>query len=329
MPIATKPYQLKAWTDLHGLYPLLLDFGKVPSRKNMSVHLDFSQVYHVDAIGASIFLARVLQFIENANHVSFTISFPESVHAERRLKSLGILEHLNLMQLEPQREQDLFNQVSSDGVSQLENEVKCSADEHEKLIVLVPGESRSKVIAYAKSEIKLFLNHSHTRRFAHEQFMIVLLEMVKNTLDHSGKPALLALYANERPRGGSLRFAYCDTGLGIGRTVRDYLDTNAIHDEKLVRLKKKGGFSDILHWALQPGSSTKVGNGVNFGLGLMLIVEGARNFGMRLSLKDADSIWQLGQMPSQYSHADIRKYGTATCAAHLMMFSGEMEFPDE
>lgn len=329
MHIAAKPHQIKAWTELHGLYPLLLDFGKTPSRANLSVHLDFSQVYHVDAIGVSIFLARVLQFIRKANHVSFTISFPESADAGRRLQSLRLMDQLKLMQLEPRREQDLFDQAFSVGVSQPNNEFDHLSKNHEKLIVLLPGDSRSKVIAHAKSEIKSFLNHSHTRRFVHEQFMIVLLEMVKNTLDHSGKPALLALYMDDYPQGGSLRFSYCDTGLGIGRTVRHHLDTNSIQDEKLLRLKNKGGFSDLLHWALQPGSSTKVGNGVNFGLGLMLIVEGAKNCGMRLSLKDADSIWQLSQMPSQYSHSDIRKYGTATCAAPLMVFSGEMEFPDE
>jgi hypothetical protein len=210
----------------------------------------------------------------------------------------------------------------------------------EAVLTIVPStvKSRENLISGAKKKIKDFLRFDQRRSFAHEQLMIVLLEMVKNTLDHSGQPAIIGLKIEHSVHNnGRFSFCYCDTGEGIGRTVRKCVQENLagtaasenplfkVDRAQVVRLMRKGGFADILHWALQPGNSTKSGNGINLGLGLMLIVEGARNCGLRLSLKDADSMWLLTELHAPYSHAEIRRFGTNTCADPLLVYHGEME----
>ncbi|MDP2878254.1 MAG: hypothetical protein Q8N74_01825 [Sulfuricella sp.] len=344
--IISKPYQIKAWSELVGLNPLLKAHDTLPQGKFARLNLDFSQVHQVDAIGLSIFLARVVQARSMVSDATITIDMPTSRAVASTLESLGLKMHLARLGLELSLEQRLFDQIDDVPASAQ----KCLLDEQlfhwETVVSIRPGQGdRDQLISYAKREIKNFLNRDEARRFVHEQVMIILLEMVKNTFDHSGRPALLGLsFIESSARKGKFAFSYCDTGEGISRTVRHHIKTlatqsgrtesldaieNELSSEKtkhLIRLSQNGAFSDILHWALQPGHSTKSGNGVNFGLGLMYIVEGSRKCGIRLSLKEADSMWILTQLSSPYSHAEIRRFGINTCSPSLLMFFGELEY---
>ncbi|WP_143432936.1 hypothetical protein [Herbaspirillum camelliae] len=325
MTTSAKPHQIKAWPELRGLVPLLADLGKSPRGRSIHLHLDLSQVHKLDSIGLSIYLARVSQFIEKAEEVTYFMTLPDKQDIRDRLQQIDLLSLIGELNLKPKKERDLFDldlAAMTDGRMRDD----ASSGERDLCIVIRPSEGRGATIAQAKSKIKNFFQRNEGRIFAQEQLMIIFLEMVKNTLDHSGKTAYLALTVSERSGQGSLQFSYCDTGQGIGKSIRQFIQADASGENpQLLRLKVKGGFSDILHWAMQPGNSTKSGNGVNFGLGLMLIVDGAKNCGMRLALKDADSVWHLTSMESS-SHADIRKYGIATNAGSLMMFSGELEY---
>lgn len=339
----SKPRQIKAWPDMTGLSPLLREQDLPARGRGVRFHIDFSHVEKVDAIGISIFLARLAQVSAGADEVKVSVSWPKQPETNSKLKALSLSQHLVALGLEDNPERSLFD-LLDDSVMQnmLSGQPPGNGLEAEKIILIMPNPqgSRTSVIDGAKKEIKKFLAIDHERSFAHEQLMIILLEMVKNTVDHSGRPAFLGLSFKRSSNGIHFEFSYCDSGDGIGRSVRRHIekvasefsrnstDSDGIFSGssgRLLRLVKKGGLSDILHWALQPGNSTKSGNGVNFGLGLMLIVESARNCGIRLSLKDADSIWALTELSSPYSHSEIRQLGIKTCAAPLLMFHGEME----
>jgi len=339
-----KPRQIKAWSDLTGMAALLKAQDRISVGKQTKLHLDLRHVYKVDAIGLAIFLARLAQLQSSAPDFDATVTKPESERANRKLNELGMEARLAELGFEDARHRDLFDiegpQVNSAHPS---TSVDC-ASTFEVVVTIVPrtGKSRTELLSDAKQKIKKFLQADESRNFAHEQLMIVLLEMIKNTLDHSGRPAVLGLRLQKHShRRGSLSFSYCDTGDGIGRTVRRHIQALLAPDEikeisptetdrvQTLRLVRKGGLSDILHWALLPGNSTKFGNGINLGLGLMLIVEGARNCGIRLLLKDADSVWTLTEISAPYSHAEIRRLATNTCADPLLMYHGEMEYDHE
>jgi len=337
---AGKPRQIKAWPDLRGLIPLLKSQDKFARSKSSRVHIDLSQVHNIDAVGAAIFLARLSQLRAVSLNPASTVTNPDSDYARSRIAHLEFEERLTELGFELSNHRSLFDYFpDAENLRPPPFQPHTHADE--ALITVIPTAARARenLISDAKRRIKAFLQKDSERSFAHEQLMIILLEMVKNTLDHSGKPAIIGLrFEKNGTQGGRFCFCYCDTGDGIGKAIRrlvqDVLENSETTSNlvfgsdraQVVRLMQKGGFSDILHWALQPGNSTKSGNGINLGLGLMLIVEGARNCGVRLSLKDADSMWLLTELHAPYSHAEIRRLATNTCADPLLVYHGEMEF---
>lgn len=341
--ITSKPRQLKPWPELIGILPLLSLMDNSTKRNGGKIHLDLTNVYRVDSIGLSILIARVIQILSTAKGELY-FSMPKDVLVFKLLNELGLHEHLIHAGLVPNPERSLFDDISFNC-----EKLQSSGKEgilFERIISVVPSQdgSRDEIIANVKSQIKDFLRNDQGRQFAHEQIMVVLLELVKNTIDHSGSPSILGLQLRfDKKYKGYLSFIYCDTGSGICSSVRRHMELLIKkRDEgvgpseqtfRLARLSQKGGFSDLIHWALQPGNSTKIGNGINFGLGLMMIVEAAKRCGFRLSVKDADSMVMLTELSSlnvketsaPYSHAQIRQLGVAMCAAPLLMFQGEIE----
>lgn len=338
-----KPRQIKAWPDLTGLAPLLKAQDKIIKSKSSRLHLDLSHVYSIDAIGLAIFLARLSQLKSTSPNATSLISHPESRQARSHLFDLKFETRLSELGFDLPSHRGLFDEIENTNETKINFENSTSINKEETITIIPnPDIHREILLSNAKRSIKDFLKIDQKRLFAHEQLMIILLEMVKNTLDHSNRPAIIGLKLRQPDEShGSLSFCYCDTGDGIGKSIRKYIqDQLGNSPEKInhtfsedraqvIRLMQKGGFSDILHWALQPGNSTKSGNGINLGLGLMLIVEGARNCGLRLSLKDADSMWLLTALHAPYSHAEIRRLATNTCADPLLVYHGEMEFCHE
>jgi hypothetical protein len=336
-----KPRQIKPWPSLCGLNSFLLKSPDVNDLWN-SFHLDFSQVYNVDSLGLVIFLSKLVQTKTLLPGSIFSLSLPESPTAAVKLESLGIGYHCSRLGLIQQIEKSLFEEQDSVFVSAEEQAVLKAGSTMEVIHSIIPDpkRSRAELLHETKSLIKKFLKLDKKRNFNHEQILLALAEMIKNTLDHSDQPALLGLSTQlNSDNSGKFSFSYCDTGEGICKTVRQFLDKlkgqfksdpnqlfTTFPGKHFYHLSEKGSFSDLLHWALQPGNSTKSGNGVNFGLGLTLISEASKNCGIRLFLKDADSMWNLKQLSPPYSHTEIRRLVIPTSAPNLMMFYGELEF---
>lgn len=338
----TKPFQIRAWSDLTKLNPLLKAVDKIPKREKARFHFDFSKVENVDAVGLSIHLSFIAKLRETVSDAIYFISMPESKRANQKLTELEVEKTIKQLGFEETTEIDLFSNLAiynTDTIcSFFENGELCQ----ELLISIFPKSDidRNQSVSEAQTKIKRFFRSLGDRRFAHEQVMIILLEMVKNTLDHSASPAFLGLSFKERSATGTFSFSYCDTGNGIARNVRQYISDIVKEGEprgdslsligvseaqKMLRLSNKGGFSDLWHWALQPGNSTKYGNGVNFGLGLTLIATGAHKCGIHLLMKDADSMCSLTKVKPPYSHSEIRQYSIKTSAPQLLMYYGELE----
>ena len=331
----SKPRQIKPWPDLTGLLPLLRAEEALTKARAARIHLDMSNVNKVDAIGLSIFIAQVCQILAGKEFQP-VLTEPKNKRIARELEELGfqnLLAELNILSSE---HQDLFSpNLTIDGAK-----TKKIRGSFNKIICVSPisAVNRSNEIARIKSEIKEFLSNDKNESFPHQQVMIILVELVKNTLDHSGNAALLALKLESSREGISqFSFAYSDTGLGICHSVRRHmakLVTSEIPNgdisdargqiSEIRRLAAKGSFADLLQWALKPGNSTKHGNGINLGLGLMLIVEASRNCNVRVTVKDADTSMVLTELLSP-THSLIRRLGVKTCAAPMLIFYGEID----
>jgi hypothetical protein len=330
-----KPRQLKPWPELTGILPLLK--ADEPRLKQSEVgHLDLENVTAVDALGLTIYLAKLSQFITRQTG-DFYFSMPMDEDVRHQLTSLNFLSHLRaIANIQPYR--DIFSVVETfEPVYKDDSNVQKSIQE-EIIRISLSSCDRESEIARVKYEMKNFFKRDKDKRFAHEQAMVILLELVKNTLDHSGTDAFLGLRLDSK----KFHFNYADTGVGISNSVRQHLTHSA---EKLqssgqpnesalaLRLATKGSFADIIQWAFKGGNSTKIGNGVNFGFGLMLIVEAARNCGMRLALRDADTYLLFTELnrkenpksSGHLSHSYIRQRCVTTSAPPLLLFQGELE----
>ena len=111
-------------------------------------------------------------------------------------------------------------------------------------------------------QVKAIVRSEEPRTFNHEQVVAMLLELAKNTFDHSSGSGLLTL---QMPADGlPVSFTYMDTGAAF-----DWEASSAL------------------------GVSEKLGNGVNFGLGLAIVRQGALGAGFELSVEHADGSTQF------------------------------------
>jgi hypothetical protein len=302
-----------------------------------------AQLRRVDALGLAVFIARMVQTLDGCDS-NLTFTAPINENLSRKLDAMGFKRHLKSLGVAPEEHRDLFTDNETIEVPSMPTSTSLLTEYDE--IICVQEEAsvpRGEQLKRIKAQIKSFLKKDEARTFAHEQVMIILLELAKNTLDHSGRPAVIGLrLASAGSAVPKFSFVYCDTGDGICHSVRRHMEdlsTSGLEENsaELVvnygRLAKKGSFSDFIHWALKPGNSTKRGNGVNLGLGLMLIVQASKHCGFRLSVKDADTMLALtelansrdGELASPHTHALIRQLGVNTCTAPMLMFHGEIE----
>lgn len=339
-----KPRQIKPWPNLTGLLPLLRSDEGVTKSATGKFHLDMSNVNKVDSIGLAIFVAQLCQLFSGKSH-HLIITGPKSKNVSENLERLNFQQLLSTLGILSSHHQDLFS-IGFNPFSE-KNKTEKIKNDFNKIIYISHSEveERADQISRIKNEIKEFFKHDDLNYFSHQQVMIILVELVKNTLDHSGKPALLAMKMGICDSESHFSFVYCDTGDGICHSVRKHMteQSDGHQDpeeyqlfpasERFRRLAAKGSFADFLQWALQPGNSTKHGNGINLGLGLMLIVEASKNCNIRLTVKDADTSMVLTELSSvgqgvaaPYTHALIRQLGVKTCASPMLMFYGEIDF---
>jgi hypothetical protein len=293
-------------------------------RANEPAHLDFENLQTIDSIGAAIYLARTTQYLNTARGIlHFQPPMDPNVHM--KFNALGLLSYLG----QPAEYYDLFTQPRDVGVDRIE---KCPTEE----VLAVEASTvvdRSAEISRVKRHIKQYFSLNATKSIPQQQLMVILMELVKNTLDHSNSRAYLGLHTHKN----TFSFAYADTGAGIIYAVRKFWQAKSAElyaqgateeAAKFQRLYSKGSFSDLIHWALQPGNSTKLGNGINFGFGLMMIVEAARNGQIKLAVHDADTYLTLTELPGHHdvklSHSVIRQRCVSTTMASILLFHGEL-----
>lgn len=339
-----KPRIIRAWPMVTGILPLLAAYDGSLSKYKV-VSIDFSGVSQVDAVGLAIFLARLVRLRSESEKAEYEIVLPSDPVAIRQLEDLefrGLCSMLGIIRESSKGLWDYLPVQGDENVPSVDIEMG-GVFLVGKIIPIIIDETleRESFLEDVCFTIKQFVKQDKSRTFNHEQVVTIIREMIKNTIDHSDQSSVLGLQMKMNgDRCIRFEFCYCDTGIGICEHIRQKF--KSMHDEaafsgskeifkkfkdpNLYRLGTNGAFSDILHWALQPGHSTSNGDGTNQGLGLMVIVKGARNCDMRLSLKDAGSVLNLFELDDNSSHSTIRKMLVPTCAPPMtMIFFGELD----
>jgi len=333
----TKPYYVHLPAQCHGLTSLAAKWDSDRARKASQINVDLTSLESIDIVALVVFIARLRIFLESVDAQSVRVELPTSPKVLSFLSRLGALnwfENLNKLQHGP----DLFETTEE----KQENE----ASRYELLLTDPPrvkqalwllnassSKSRQDWIVYFRRELRGLLDSQAECDFGREQLYIIVTELVKNTIDHSGKDAYLGLelLMDESDRRIlRMQFVFCELGDGISSSIRRYLGSlqGETHEHaELKRLAMKGAIADLLRLAFKPDFTTKPESGVNFGVGLNLILQGARGVGMSCMLLDSHSAVNLSSLDSKLplSHTSVRSGSTGLVVSPPLTFVFEWE----
>lgn len=138
--------------------------------------------------------------------------------------------------------------------------------------------------------------------FHHTQLVKVLVEIAKNSADHTTSDAFFGLDISVSPKRDKLvlTFALADLGIGIKQNIQKY------YVDVLKKRIPHFSIYEAYYVALQPGFTTKPHERINKGAGMSLILDGSRGMHLSLSVFDAKSRGLLHRL-SDKSHLGIRK----------------------
>jgi ABC-type transporter Mla MlaB component len=329
--------QLNVIADISGAYPLLHDFSPERKETSFDLHVNFSNVKKIDSVGLSILLGLI--FIEKKHTENYEIeklTWSNSTRVNEILNKLKVVELLNILSNGNTKNMIQSKQANEESLpftskKTFPSNTSLDVEPLQSIELFSPRAypNRQDALDSFSRSLKSFMALDKPRTFNHEQIIKVFIELAKNTFDHSNGIGIagLTIYPAVN-KAKMLRFVYCDTGDGICLNVRNYLSTAPDlfgEPKSLNHLKKKGSAIDFLHKALQAGFSTKHGNGVNHGMGLTLISQGAAGCGFNIWLRDANSIIDLSDLDEPYTHESLRAKSAKTSARKLLMFHIERE----
>lgn len=289
-----KPTSLRAMPVLCGFFPMYQDFS---IRDTGQLSLDLSCVQRIDAVGINLFLSNLLHALGTHNFRDFRLIRPTDAHANEQMLILNVPAILarNRLDYHPELE---FSRVANEA-KRVRNISQCMLE-----VVNNGASERDAQLHSARTSLKAFFKENGGWSVNQSQLLLVLTEMIKNTLDHTEHDALLGIviqFKDDVP--SSIDFSYCEQGPGLSKTLREKVRGMP----GLQARGAKASLADLIHWALKPGNSTKKGNGINYGVGLTMITEGARSLGMSLCMIDAQSLLSLDQLPADPAHATLRR----------------------
>jgi ABC-type transporter Mla MlaB component len=329
-----KPRRIVVMSNISGIYPLLHDFSPARKETSFRLHVNLSNVRKVDSIGLSILFGLLFLGKKRPEDYVVNLTWSMSDNVNKALHNLGLLELIDTLSLGNVRNGytvDLFDDLIDhpDSRKSADNGT-FDSDGLQEVILFTPKShtNRQEALNSFSLSLKKFMARDRPRTFNHEQIIKVFIELAKNTYDHSCGIGIAGLHVfTDTLHAKKIQFVYCDTGEGICSNVRNYLAKSDLSEESsfFKQLTGKGSAIDFLHKAFQAGFSTKRGNGVNHGMGLTLITQGAAGCGFNVLLRDADSIIDLSGIEEPYSHTKLRANSSRTTAPKLLMLYIERE----
>jgi hypothetical protein len=311
-PTRSKPYQFKpppflsGDTSLHLNFSLELRSTKRNLQPGKRLHINLSQVEEVDALGLASVAANLAKTLIAHPEFEYQIRPPEDRLAAKMFVDLRFETLLLNFGMKPQSHHDLWsvNQEDSGPVAPW----SANTPDGTQALIFIPSveeTDRETTLDFARNALQEFYEANPSRSINFGQVHQILHEILKNSIDHSLNQAVLAMKIEDIGIDQKLTFLHCELGIGIVKTVRAYLGQAATQEH--LTLSQKGDISALLHWAFNPGNSSRPESSVNAGLGLSTIRAAAKGGGIRVSLFDAQSAVYINKLPKSFSHGAIRK----------------------
>ncbi len=302
-----KPTRIKTWPELESYLPLLMRLPNKRSDPEHSVGIDFSRARKIEMTALSCFIMRVLRYLKEQK-VTTRIVIEKPVHAlPAKLLTASNFEFLiNKYNPFPIDEtvNDLFSEAPTNSLSPIEYG-HLGANYVAFPLLYLPFSSnldRREAVAQFEYQVHEWIAPIVKNRINLPQFLMVLKEISKNSADHIDGDAVFGMDIKLFDKHSFvLQFAYSDSGPGIHQGIW----TRLAEQVKQTRERHKG-ISESYVYALRNGFSTKRGNGLNMGIGMSMIMEGAKKLGLDLSVFDAESRGLITEI-KEATHKEVRR----------------------
>jgi hypothetical protein len=289
---------LQAWPELEEFIPLLTSPSETSSLTSI-FNIDFSECEKVDSCGLTAFMLKIKQYMKKVKGSTW-----------RTGEKNGVLETTIKLKF--------FLPIASNYHDSLF---------HVNEYIPLNGKTiSSNMFGASKISFPIFyidFSNSINRREKIKEFKTVLFsrllqyqkvikifplitiffELAKNSADHTDDNAIFGLDLLETEHMIKINFLYGDFGVGIKQNIQNHLKCK--NDPRGPHLS----LSEAYHIACQKGFTSKPESGINFGLGLSIVIEIAKSYNINLSVFDASSRCLLSRIDiaSCNSHTYLRR----------------------
>lgn len=297
-----KSSQIKIWPEIQGYLPMIVPWQGVENNES-DLFIDFSNCKSVYSSSLTPLLIRIIKLIIQKKNRKWETH--NEIISEPFLKIIN-LNFFNILDYYELNTSMFWNKdFSIYNFQKIKERNITTIEVHSIPIYHINIENytvRREVLKTFRKEINILLApYFENYDFNITQLILILNEILKNTADHTSTNAFFGmdvLFTSSQMI--EINFAIGDLGVGINMNVKNHLP-----EEQLKRYE----FWDLTQtyrFALSRGNTTKQDSINNKGMGMSIILDGAKEIGLELSVFDAESRGLLSEIES-LTHSELRK----------------------
>ena len=308
---------IKIWPYLDDISQAIIPYSDKYLNNKWIVNLNFSEVQRINSSIIAITLAKLVSVLAK-KHYSFKLIVPENESVKNFLHDSGFLSIINNYLNFSNTIGDLFEEVE---IIDIKRDTKKFSilDKTANIkktsfpifhLIYNPNNVRESVDKFSNWLDDNILSVLDNYEVKTDILYSVLTEIAKNSQDHTESNAFFGIdiIENLDTKRGEFLFSCSDMGKGISKTIRTFLREN--HQEDLrPDAWKHLSFTDCYKWAFTLGKTSK--KPPNMGIGMTMIIDGACNLNMDLSIWDAESMMLIPKSlylyPESFNHEELRK----------------------
>lgn len=297
--------QIKVWPEIRSQIPAIIPLERIARDKKNPINIDFSNTYSCNSSGLTILLISLLKIGKDLITNNWDATHSKDNQINENFSDLNFFKYL----VTNVPNSNLFwypiaeSPENSKPITKSDDGFCLTAYPIYELKFRNAGEDKREIVEVFKQKLiaeLYFLMELYD--FELHIFIQILVEMAKNTADHTDSNAYFGLDIYENEKKLFLKFAFGDLGIGINQKIREYIKSDNSFKDKARHL----ALTDSYHYALSVGTTTKPNSKLNKGIGMSTIFNLSKQINFRLSVYDAESRGFLSEAVTS-SHVELRR----------------------
>lgn len=313
-----KERQIKIWPETVHYLPAVSPLQRLAGHEN-DIRLDFSECREITTTGLTVLLLRLLRLLHGGNqHRKWKTDDIADSKICKSILSLSFFHHLNSYCTN----YSIFAQTNYCGpFNPIDNNFLSGRNAKSYPIICLdftanPEERRIVIKSFKKDLFNYLIEIEKSYNIHTNQIVAILVELAKNSADHTTGDAFFGMDIIFNNDDIELHFVFGDLGSGINQHIQDHLPTNIISTRG-----KHWSLCESYRHALKTGYTSTPERSSNKGLGMSLILDGAKGINMSLSVFDAESRGVLSSLKS-VTHEELRKHFIAFAKDRTFFYYG-------